>query len=617
MKTGQASRQEVFLLGVLIAFALALRIVGAWTDYPWCWYPDKDIVIHARNCINVRSPKLCPGEYIYPTGYVYLNAAVYALVGTALVPFVGLEGLARIYYERVGFLAAVTRILGSLMSAASVAVVWLVARALWGRLAAWFAAAAMSVGWLDVVCCHHPTADTPAGFLLIATCAWALHAYLRGLSTRGVVIGGVLAGAAAATKYPAGAGLIAVLLAVLMNERSCTERAAAGNGGSAGQQAARGNLSEEVSSNRPTSTGLSQKARMVGLATAAAAATFLLLVPWAILDWPNFFADLAYQAICNKTGPAPPWQMSWFWFYMKPAAGVGWPLNLFALLGIGALCFRRPRAAAIVLVPPLVVFVAFAAATVHVARWYAALAPFVALGTGVGLAAGIELIPHRLSRIAASAAVCGATLGPLAYQAIRYDAILLGPASRREAAKWVVQRVPPGSKVALFQWAWAGPDLTASRYKPTWYMPGSLEQFTAAEWLERRLRGSLGSTLRRFAPGAYAKLARRAEQFRQGAETADRLMPDLPGEPWAILNVTYWERMVRESGGRGPVREYHAAVGEYWRKLQTHLTTHYTERARFGQLRSQHRWDEWPYGDPLIVVYERLPDRRVHSRPAP
>ncbi|MCX7599655.1 MAG: hypothetical protein N2512_12430, partial [Armatimonadetes bacterium] len=298
-------------MAIMLVLALSLRVTGAFTDYPWYWYPDRDVPVHARDCINPKAPRLNPGEFIYPTGYIYLNAVVYAGVGAAAVAtglVDGIDGLVELYYAKFGFLMGVTRIVGSLLSVAAIYLLLRLAWAVAGRLVGWLAAATMAFAWLDIVCCHYPTADAPSAFMLLATVAWAWRLYVCPAGWRAYFLGGLLAGAAAATKYPAGAGLVSLLAAHFLASRS------ASNTGS--------------SANRP------RPLAGAAILLASAAGGFLVLCPWALLDWPNFLADMLYQSVYNASGPEQAWQWGRFFFGMIPAAGLGAPLNILAVLGL-------------------------------------------------------------------------------------------------------------------------------------------------------------------------------------------------------------------------------------------------------------------------------------------
>jgi 4-amino-4-deoxy-L-arabinose transferase-like glycosyltransferase len=584
-------------LGYIMAAALVLRLTGVTTDYPWYWYPDRDVPVHARECINLAHPRLDPGEYIYPTGYIYLNAAVYAVVGAVAVvtgAVHGLHGLAALYYGKFGFLMAVTRIVGTLVSLAAI---WLVARLtrkVAGELAGTLAAAALAFAWLDVVCCHYPTTDVASGFVLLATAMFALRLYGRRAGAKDYVIGGLLAGAAAATKYPAGAGLVSLLLAHWFARKREREEGDA-----------------EAAQERPGAWA------GAGMLVGATVVGFLVLCPWAVLNWPTFLADMIYQSVYNKCGPEAPWQVARFLFGMTPAAGMGWPLNLVALVGLGWLVVNKRRETAVLLAGAVLVFLSYASTTRFFERWYETLMPFVAMGVGIGVAwmAGRVLRRTRAAAVILGSLALAAMLAkPVAYEAW-YDWILTQTGSRRVATAYLGRHIPPGSVVAQGQWAWAGPDLPAQRYKVRWMIAGSPERLYAGLRLKGLMEGRFGEKLKVISPSSYGALKAREKELLLAGEDLKALLPRIPADAdWVIVNTEAARRAVESAP-----REFAPAPGMRYPSYQAMLRGAYNEIFRelgarqvsqlqiSGGHREHHPWGTWPYGSPNLLIFQLRP----------
>jgi hypothetical protein len=614
-QVGLTKRRALTSWAVLLGGALLVRVVGAWTDYPWCWYPDRDVIVHARNCINPHAPKLNPGEFIYPTGYIYLNALVYAATGAVAVAIGavdGLKGLAELYYERIGFLAVVTRVLGSLLSCAAIWIVWHVAGELKGTLAAWLAATTLAFAWLDVVCCHYPTTDVAAAFALMAGCAWALRlTRANRVAIRDCVIGGLIAGAATAIKYPAGASLVGMMLAVGLGRRVGGERQEAQKGASMAAESAHRQDARDVA---PTLAAL-------GTVLLCALAGFLVLCPWVVLDWPTFAADMVYQGVYNHSGPDAPWQVHRFFFTMTPAAGLGWPLNLFALGGLIWLAVRRRREAAVLLLPPAVVYLSFAATTRFVPHWYEMVMPFVSLGAGLGVAWSVEKLMGTRRAVWVGGVLLAVMLAkPIAYE-VWYDWLLLRPGSRDTMSAWVAKNIPKGGRVALTQWLWAGPDVPGSYYDVEWVLPASPERLYTGLRLKMLLDGVAGRVMKRFSPHGYEVLRQRQEGYLKMGESVSSLLPRLPVDAeWVIVNREYLRRSV-EGAPRAiepvPGKSFPAfgpILARYYAELDRFLTRHYRVAAVAGNALDQHPWSLWPYGSPLIVLYQRNEERGLSTK---
>ncbi len=584
-------------LGLLLAVALALRLTGVATDYPWYWYPDRDVPVHARECINTSHPRLDPGEYIYPTAYIYLNAAVYAVVGVTAVAtgaVQGMHGLAELYFGKFGFLMAVTRIVGTLLSLVMIWLVSRVVRKVAGELAGVLAAVALTFAWLDVVCCHYPTTDVPSALMLLATAVFALRLYERKAGKWDYVVGGLLAGAAAATKYPAGAGMVSLVVAHWLARKRERE-----DGDEAGAR------------ERP---GL-----LAGWAIIAGATVlgFLILCPWAVLSWPAFFTDMLYQSVYNASGPEAPWRLGRFLFSMTPPGGMGLPLTLAALVGFGWMVVKKRREAVILLAGAVLVWLAYAGTRRFFDRWYETLIPFMAMGAGIGVAyvARTLLGRWRVAALAAACVVMAAMVAKPAAFEVWYDQILTAPGTRRAATAYVADKIPEGATVVLTQYAWAGPDVPSGKYKVEWSIPGSPERTYTGLKLKAMLDGGFGQRLKRLSPSAYGKLEARERDFLASGEDLEALVPKLPeNAEWAVVNTEGIARVLESSSqgltplpGKGSA-SFQALLHEGYGQMLADLhDREITEESFDPEPRARHPWGTWPYGSPRIVIYHLRP----------
>lgn len=505
----------------------------------------------------------------------------------------GVHGLAELYYAKFGFLMGVTRILGSLLS---VGAVYLLLRLAWGladRLGGWLAAAALAFAWLDIVCCHYPTADVPSAFMLLASVVWAWRLYQRPAGRRDYILGGLLAGAAGAIKYPAAAGLVAMLAAHFLARRPAPG-----------------------ATTFPRRPRAAEGAALLLLATALG---FLVLCPWAILDWPDFFADMVYQRAYNASGPEPAWQLGRFFFGMTPPAGLGAPLNALALLGLAWFAARRPRDALVVLSGPTLALLAYASTNRFMSRWYETVVPFVALGVGMGACAVSQVLGRavrsgRAGAWLASVVVAGSLAPPVA-QAARYDWILLQPGTRRTASGWIEQSVPAGAHVVLTQWRWASPDVPQDKYRTTWLVVGSPERLYAGLRLKALLDGPVGHWLRKLAPRGLARLRQRQEAFLTTGQRLEDLLPPLPKDAeWAVVNLRELSMAAANACGAFepvPGVRYEAfgpLVLEWSQTLLSTLHERAEQRWVFtGSEAEEHPWGVEPYGSPTLVIFRLAP----------
>ena len=223
----------------------------------------------------------------------------------------------------------------------------------------------LAATYLHVRESHFATSDVPA--TLLATLALVACARIAaGGTRRDYALAGLWIGAATATKYSSLAVVVSLVAAHLLaaaREDRC-RRDAGGNAGDVSEDA--GTTRTPSASERPSAAGSSRASRssassaggqvgpLVGtlaraladrrllVAGLVAGLTFLVAVPYAVLDWPAFHADVALLAERGRTGfkglalsPDPGWV-----FYPKTLAwGMEAPLFAAALLGVIAALF--------------------------------------------------------------------------------------------------------------------------------------------------------------------------------------------------------------------------------------------------------------------------------------
>ena len=300
----------------ILALAAVLRLPLVFSGLPYISYVDEGGVLHPATRL-VRSGGWDPGWYQYPSLSMYLTAAVlhasrpvYRLVhGRPLAADLPPEGD---LYDLIAPPAVILAGRG-VVAAASLVTVLLgmaLARRLAGRSAAIAAGLLLAmtpalVQRACIVITDTLSAAFVAGVLLAAE---DLRSILRkeGPSSiaarRHALLAGALAGLAAATKYPAGAVFIVILVAVF----------------------APGGLSFE-------------RVRLAGLSALAAILATLTAMPALVFRTRQVVAGLVAQAHDYATFPST---RGLFPQALAPEEA-GWLLTLFGLLGLALLALRR------------------------------------------------------------------------------------------------------------------------------------------------------------------------------------------------------------------------------------------------------------------------------------
>jgi hypothetical protein len=336
------------LLTTVIAVAVGLRVWRlGWGLERQLAFPDEILrwSLHVRSFVPLswdsfalpealtESDRVFIGGMVYPTLYPYL-----AGLGTALAVAVGLipPPVKPVYLEGI----LVARVVSALASVLAVGVVGALGVRMYGRRAGLLAMAFMAVVPAEVVQAHYASVDV----VLMLACAATLLA-AHALATRGGVGAALLAGAASGlaftSKYPGGVMVVPVAWAVL--EHALRERA----------------WSRVVS---------------LGLAAAAAfAGAVVLTCPPCVLHSDLMFESINRMRLLDFVS-TPAYPDRWYgrrYLYQLVAVlpyGLGWPLALLAVSGVGVALWRRDLADRLVLVCVLPYFLWLGSLATHVTQ---------------------------------------------------------------------------------------------------------------------------------------------------------------------------------------------------------------------------------------------------------
>jgi len=396
------------LLAVAAA-ALALRLALAAAQLPYHYQADEFQVI--ERALRVGAGEFNPGLFTWPgTLVIYLNfltLAGYFVVTKIAGVARDAAAFANLYWREPGAFYFLGRALSSAFGVGGVIMAAQWARVSINNAAALAAAAFVALAPAAVKASAVALPDAAAVALGTASLAYGVK-YVREPKLRYFAAAGFLLGLGAAAKYHVLLYAPALVSCVLL------------------------------------SPGAAAKGKAVGVGAGAAAAAFILACPFAVLDAPAFFSDLALMA--RRPGmfrwlPTP----RYFFGTTLPLAA-GWPLIAMAAVGTVSLIRRRGRfalVAALAAAP----FIILALIRPLPPRHLLPLVPPLAIAAGAG-AADVVNFKKRIIKIPATiglALLFGATLamdvGHVVW-AWRED-------TRTAAAAWLEAEIPANAALVV------------------------------------------------------------------------------------------------------------------------------------------------------------------------
>ena len=406
---GRAS--TALLLCALLGAALGLRLWSIDHGLPWAYNADEELHF-VPIAVQMLGGSLNPGYFENPPALTYLLASIYR-IGFAD------GGFQRAFLADPSTAYLVARVTVALIGTLVVGLVFLAGARFFDRRVGLVAAVLVAFAFVPVFYSKQALNDVVTLAPVCVALVLCLAVYERGRALDWGLAGLAL-GCACAVKYTAGAMVVTIGLAALMRvleRRDGVARAA------------------------------------LGLAGAGAAFTlaFVVLNPFAVLDFAEFRAQLggqSGQASTAKLGqdavPAPlyyAWTLTW---------GLGWAPALGALAGAALALRRAPRRALLLLAFPVLSLVFLSGQGRFFARWILPIYPVLAIMAGyaaVALADALPAPPRLRPALLAALAVALAAQGALA--SVRVDTVLAREDTRAQARSWLERNVPRGSRIVV------------------------------------------------------------------------------------------------------------------------------------------------------------------------
>jgi hypothetical protein len=392
-----------------VLVAVALRGYAIWAPYPG---PELQEAYVGGAVLAVVRGDWAPPILIH-------GAALFDLLRGLATLWYAIGYTLSLYGDRVDFLAAYVRhpepfvvtgrVVVSVLGVAAVYLVGRVGRDRFGVGTGALAALLLATSSIHVRECFNVWPDGPAATAAVAGMATALWA-LRVPGFCPLALAGACAGLSIATKHSMAPVAMAVVAAVCL---------------------------------RPdTSTAIARGLVVAGLATVA---TYLVLSPYTVRHAAELRRNLGIQlgaALATGGGAKSSWAT------LVPVT-LGWLPCAAAAAGLVAAIHRDARTAVVMAIFPL----AYAAVLVRAggllyARYFAALAPFVALFAAAGIVALASLVARRHAT-AVALFLTAIVASPSAWNAVQYVHLRARDDTRRLAGAWILANVPVGTPLAF------------------------------------------------------------------------------------------------------------------------------------------------------------------------
>jgi hypothetical protein len=385
-RAGLGARTSHHVLALVCLLALAARLGGVGYGLPYFVHPDESILVPLA--LGFLTGDLNPHFFNWPSGFMYLVAALFALYGIVLGATTGGSALEAFARDPAAFYF-LARLASAVIGALTVALTYRLGAMTFGPAAGLMAGAFLAINLQHVVDSHFATTDVPVTCAVLAAVIAAWRYWERG-RVRDALLAGLAGGLAASVKYNGGLAGAAFVLAHVLRTRADGE----------------------------LWRGLRSRAVPVWLAGAVVG--FLAGTPFAALSPAEFlhglFGEVRAIGTVQFGNEGDPPGLVFHLLHSLPQA-MGAPLLLCAAMGVAVALARRSPAHLILLAFPLPYLGV-------IARW-------------------------RRGRLSALA-VAAVLVSILPAARLGYYELLLRRADSRElAGQWIEQNIPDGARVAM------------------------------------------------------------------------------------------------------------------------------------------------------------------------
>lgn len=404
------------LLGIL---ALGVRLYGIRYGLPFPLKPDEPYIIDsALGNLWSQDPIILgwPGSLLVLSLSVLYSLYYFILKVSGSVA--ELEDFIFMYWDDPTAFYLAGRVLVATTGAITVTVLYRLCAKLYGRKAALLSSLFLAFAFMHVRHSHFALPDIPMTLLLVIalSLSWRM---LKGAGHMTYIAAGALCGLSASLKFNSLVIVFPLLISHLLRE----------------------------SRNKHDDRG-----KLVALC-ASTVAFFYIGCPYILTDPRAMLASIREVVIGQKeigntravpTGPA----LSYLFWYILPHS-TSWAMVILSMIGFVFLLVRPTRWSFVLLSYPVIYVMLLSTSKTLFLRYSVPLIPFMALFSGVALMRITGLVRNERLRRALLIMISLTVLLPLVRTALLFDHMLTRSDTRIEARRWVIEQLPPGSRILL------------------------------------------------------------------------------------------------------------------------------------------------------------------------
>lgn len=414
---------------IIFAISIIVRVWGIGYDLPYVYHPDEPLSITIVQNMFVTGD-LNPHFFGYSSLPFYINALAY-------IPYYALGKLGNVFQTRDDILPLVSlamgvtkapfptaiilqRLVSVCFGVGAVILTFLIGKQITGKklvglLAAWMVAVSPSI----VAHSRMITPNIYVVFFALAALLASMLIYQQG-KTWHYIVAGLCVGFTISSKYNGGLIVLPLLLAHFMRY-------------------GKGALKE----------------KNLYLALFLCGAGFLATTPFALLDFPKFYDDFVFYARYYSTASHAGMEGNTLRWYLDYAWKTGGILYVFSILEISRGVYLRSKEIAITAIFPVVYFGYIATLNIRNDRTFLPIIPFLfvlAASFLVYLWDKTKVLPSKALRtLSIIVLICLTPMSLLLPVSKTFtDIVKLTTINSRETARvWIIDNLPPGSKIAL------------------------------------------------------------------------------------------------------------------------------------------------------------------------
>ncbi|MGQ9492136.1 MAG: ArnT family glycosyltransferase [Anaerolineae bacterium] len=416
-------------LGPVIVVGLVLRLWGIGFGLPGLYHPDEGLIV--RQALAFGAGILRPYSYVYSPLLPYMLTVLYGLYfvfGLLTGRFHSPADLAVLFFNAPTPFYLLARLISAFFGVASILMAYVLSVRAYGRRAG---IAALFVAFSPALIrqAHYALCDVPAACLVLIA-LYALWRFTQEPTMRRWVVAGVAAGLAIVMKYYTTWSLACALLAAVAwvaKKEHWPMR------------------------------------RFFGYAvwgTIVSVGTFLVISPYTVLDFRNFWADVVLFQLGTQVGYGLEFsKMLFYYANALSSEGLGLPLLIAAVGGLAYTMYRR-RSVDVLLasfVLPYVIVLLFQGR--YQLNWTVTLLPALSILSALALdKIWLVVIAPKRHYWPVALLLLAVMVWPMACCAYQTSQEFSWPDTRSLAREWIESNIPPGAKI-LSDPLWAVPQL--------------------------------------------------------------------------------------------------------------------------------------------------------------